>query len=170
MDHFDKSFASSIFSKRWELANNGFMGVVHLPVSLGWPRPAPHCPCSPLPTTPSHHRRAWPPRPLQDPQRMPNAHQLLPLHLHTLASRSTGYPTSPLSSLNTVSTATSASSPYISIILLAEAIDNYDGALTNLRTPHLRKASQPGGPSARYRPPNEWTHTSCASLTMCQSG
>ena len=43
----------------------------------------------------------------------------------------------------------------ISFIRLAKAIDNYDGALTDLLTPHLRKASQPGSPSARYRPANE---------------
>ena len=34
MDHFEISFASSIFSKSWEVTNYGFLGVAHLPVSL----------------------------------------------------------------------------------------------------------------------------------------
>jgi hypothetical protein len=34
MDHFDISFACSIFSKSWDVPNHGFLGVAHLPVSL----------------------------------------------------------------------------------------------------------------------------------------
>ena len=34
MDHFDISFACSIFSKSWEVTNYGFLGAVHLPVTL----------------------------------------------------------------------------------------------------------------------------------------
>ncbi len=33
MDHFDISFACSIFSKSWEVTNYGFLGVAHLPLS-----------------------------------------------------------------------------------------------------------------------------------------
>ena len=33
MDHFDISFACSIFSKSWDVPNHGFLGVAHLPVS-----------------------------------------------------------------------------------------------------------------------------------------
>ena len=33
MNHFDISFACSIFSKSWEVTNYGFLGVAHLPVS-----------------------------------------------------------------------------------------------------------------------------------------
>ena len=34
MDHFDISFACSIFSKSWEVTNYGFLGVAYLPLSL----------------------------------------------------------------------------------------------------------------------------------------
>ena len=33
MDHFDISFACSIFSKSWEVTNYGFLGAPHLPVT-----------------------------------------------------------------------------------------------------------------------------------------
>jgi hypothetical protein len=33
MDHFDISFACSIFSKSWEVTNYGFLDVAHLPLS-----------------------------------------------------------------------------------------------------------------------------------------
>ena len=33
MDHFDISFACSIFSKSWEVTNYGFLGAAHLPGS-----------------------------------------------------------------------------------------------------------------------------------------
>ena len=36
MDHFDISFACSIFSKSWEVTNYGFLGVAHLPLSRQW--------------------------------------------------------------------------------------------------------------------------------------
>ena len=35
MDHFDISFACSIFSKSWEVTNYGFLGAAHLPVTPG---------------------------------------------------------------------------------------------------------------------------------------
>ena len=41
MDHFDISFACSIFSKSWDVPNNGFLGAAYRPVSLnlwGWDR------------------------------------------------------------------------------------------------------------------------------------
>ena len=34
MDHFDISFACSIFSKSWEVTNYGFLGAAHLRVTL----------------------------------------------------------------------------------------------------------------------------------------
>ena len=34
MDHFDISFACSIFSISWEVTNYGFLGVAHLLLSL----------------------------------------------------------------------------------------------------------------------------------------